>query len=258
MSTFIIAEAGVNHNGEDKLAYELVDVAVAARANAVKFQTFSASRVVQKTAAKASYQKDATGEGTQFDMLSKLEMSYDLHRGLMDYCKQKNIEFMSTPFDEISATFLKTEGIKRIKIPSGEITNIIFLRHIASLGLPMILSTGMATISEITEAIATLRTHWSGKGSLEDALSLLHCTSNYPTAPEDVNLRAMDTIAKITGLRVGYSDYTLGIAVGPAAVAMGATILEKHFTLDRNFQGPDHKASLEPEELETMIKMSVR
>lgn len=253
MSTFIIAEAGVNHNGIDDLAYALVDAAVAAGADAIKFQTFSAAKVVQKSAAKAAYQKDATGEGSQFEMLSKLEMSYDLHRGLIAYCAVKGIEFMSTPFDEDSATFLKAEGMRRIKIPSGEITNLVFLRHLAALGLPMIVSTGMATMEEIHEAIETLRQHWAGHGSADAALCILHCTSNYPTAPENVNLRAMVTIGAATGLPVGYSDHTVGIAVGPAAVAMGAAVLEKHFTLDRSMEGPDHKASLEPGELTEMI-----
>ena len=253
MATFIIAEAGVNHNGEDDLAYKLVDAAVAAGADAVKFQTFSAAKVVQKSAEKAAYQKHATGEGSQFEMLSKLEMSHELHRGLMAYCDKHGIEFMSTPFDEESADFLKAEGMKRIKIPSGEITNHVFLRHLSGLGLPMILSTGMATIEEITEAVETLRVHWGGEGAVDEALTVLHCTSNYPTAPENVNLRAMGSIAQATGLPVGYSDYTLGIAVCPAAVAMGATILEKHFTLDRTMDGPDHKASLEPDELKAMV-----
>ncbi|QIE43664.1 N-acetylneuraminate synthase (plasmid) [Rhodobacteraceae bacterium SC52] len=253
MPTFIIAEAGVNHNGQEDLAYKLVDAAVEARADAIKFQTFSAAKVVQKSAAKAAYQKDATGEGSQFEMLSKLEMSRELHRGLMAYCDKKGIEFMSTPFDEESADFLKAEGMKRVKIPSGEITNIVFLRHLAQLGLPMILSTGMATLDEITEAVTALRAHWGGTGRIDDALTILHCTSNYPTAPENVNLRAMETISRATGLPVGYSDHTLGIAVCPAAVSMGATVLEKHFTLDRSMVGPDHKASLEPDELKAMI-----
>jgi N-acetylneuraminate synthase len=253
MSTFIIAEAGVNHNGRDDLAYALVDAAVAAGADAIKFQTFSAAKVVQKSAAKAAYQKDVTGEGSQFEMLSKLEMSHDLHRGLMAYCEDKGIEFMSTPFDTDSADFLKAEGMKRIKIPSGEITNVVFLRHLAGLGLPMIVSTGMATLDEIHEAVATLRAHWPGPGPADEALCVLHCTSNYPTAPENVNLRAMATIAGATCLPVGYSDHTLGIAVCTAAVAMGARVLEKHFTLDRTMEGPDHKASLEPDELAAMI-----
>ncbi len=253
MTTFIIAEAGVNHNGQDELAYSLVDAAVEAGADAVKFQTFRAEKVVQKSAPKVTYQIAETGEGSQFEMLAKLEMSHDLHRGLMAYCSQKGIEFMSTPFDADSANFLRAEGMRRIKIPSGEITNIVFLRHLAGLGLPMILSTGMATIDEIVEAVDTLRAFWPDHRPLDEALTILHCTSNYPTSPENVHLRAMQTIAQVTGLAVGYSDHTLGVAVCPAAVALGATVIEKHFTLDREMIGPDHKASLEPGELKEMI-----
>lgn len=253
MSTFIIAEAGVNHNGQDELAYALVDAAVAAGADAIKFQTFSADKVVQKTAAKARYQQDATGGGSQYEMLKKLEMSLDLHRGLIAHCAEKGIEFMSTPFDTGSAGFLMELGMMRLKIPSGEITNHVFLRHLSALGAPMILSTGMATTDEITEAVAVLRDHWAGDVPFEQALTILHCTSNYPTAPENVNLRAMKSIGDLTGMPIGYSDHTLGIAVCPAAVALGATVLEKHFTLDRTMEGPDHKASLEPIELKAMI-----
>lgn len=253
MSTFIIAEAGVNHNGRDDLAYALVDAAVLAGADAVKFQTFQAAKVVQKSTAKVAYQKESTGEGSQFEMLSRLEMSRDLHRGLVAYCGEKGIEFMSTPFDEDSADFLKEEGMRRVKIPSGEITNLVFLRHLSGLGLPMILSTGMATIEEISEAIDTLRASWAGLEPFDQSLTVLHCTSNYPTRPENVNLRAMQTIARETGFPVGYSDHTLGIAICPAAVALGAVVIEKHFTLDRTMEGPDHKASLEPHELKQMI-----
>lgn len=254
MSTFIIAEAGVNHNGQTSLAYELVDAAVAAGADAVKFQTFSADKLVRKTAPKATYQLRSTGKGSQFDMLSKLEMSRSLHRGLMVHCRNRGIEFMSTPFDEASADFLVSEGMQRIKIPSGEITNLVFLRYLAGLGQPMILSTGMSTLEEISDAISTLRAHWGGVGGIEQALTILHCTSNYPTVEEDVNLRAMSTVACHTGFPVGYSDHTLGIAVCPAAVAMGAVVLEKHFTLDRTMAGPDHMASLEPDKLKVMIE----
>lgn len=253
MSIFIIAEAGVNHNGQDDLAYTLVDKAFEAGADAIKFQTFSADKVVQKSAAKAQYQQAATGGGSQYDMLKKLEMSPELHEGLMAHCAKLGIEFMSTPFDADSADFLVTHGMKHMKIPSGEITNHVFLRHLAGLGVPLILSTGMATTDEITEAVDVLHAHWSGTEALEDTLTILHCTSNYPTAPEHVNLRAMATIGTLTGMPIGYSDHTLGIAVCPAAVALGAQVLEKHFTLDRKMEGPDHKASLEPDELKAMI-----
>lgn len=254
MSTFIIAEAGVNHNGQDHLAYALVDAAADAGADAVKFQTFSADKVVQKSAAKAKYQQEATGEGSQYEMLKKLEMSHDLHRGLFAYCARRGIEFMSTPFDAESADFLVDLGMSRIKIPSGEITNHVFLRHLSRKGLPLILSTGMATMDEIVDAVSVLRKHWAGARNLDECLTILHCTSNYPTAPENANLRAMQSIAVSTGLPVGYSDHTLGIAVCPAAVALGATVVEKHFTLDRTMEGPDHKASLEPSELKTMVE----
>jgi N,N'-diacetyllegionaminate synthase len=253
MATFIIAEAGVNHNGQDELAYALIDKAVEAGADAIKFQTFSAAKVVQKTAAKAKYQQDATGGGSQYDMLKKLEMSEELHLGLMTHCKTRGIEFMSTPFDNEAANFLVSHGMRHIKIPSGEISNHVFLRHLAGLGVPLIMSTGMATMEEIHEAIAVLRQYWAGTAPLDQSLSILHCTSNYPCAPENVNLRAMQTIADATGMPVGYSDHTAGIAVCTAAVALGAIVLEKHFTLDRTMEGPDHKASLEPDELKTMV-----
>ncbi|MEZ5751828.1 MAG: N-acetylneuraminate synthase [Paracoccaceae bacterium] len=253
MTTFIIAEAGVNHNGRDELAYALIDAAVTAGADAVKFQTFSAEKIVQRNAEKAEYQKKATGDGSQFDMLKKLEMSADLHRGLIRHCADRGIEFMSTPFDTDAADFLVAEGMKRIKVPSGELTNTPFLRHLARFGLPLIVSTGMATIDEIREAVATLSAAWTGSTPFEQNVTILHCTSNYPAAPQDVNLRAMNTIASETALPVGYSDHTLGIGVCTAAVALGASVIEKHFTLDRGMDGPDHKASLEPSELAAMI-----
>ncbi|MEP5731179.1 MAG: N-acetylneuraminate synthase [Sulfitobacter sp.] len=253
MSTFIIAEAGVNHNGHDNLAYDLVDAAVKAGADAIKFQTFSADKIVGKSAPKAEYQKSATGEGSQYDMLKKLEMSPELHKGLMARCAESGIEFMSTPFDAEAAAFLVEHGMQHIKIPSGEITNHVFLRQLAGFGRPMIMSTGMADLTEVEEAVAVLRKHWAGSAAFEESLVILHCTSNYPAAPSDVNLRAMTTIGNATGMPIGYSDHTLGIAVSPASVALGAVVIEKHFTLDRTMEGPDHGASLEPDELAQMI-----
>lgn len=256
MRTFVIAEAGVNHNGSDELALQLVETAASCGADAVKFQTFSADKLVRKGAEKAEYQKRETGEGDQHSMLKQLEMSEALHRKLFARCGELGIEFMSTPFDEEAADFLIALGMRHIKIPSGEITNHPFLAHLAAKNVPMILSTGMATLDEIYEAveiIASTRQQQGFAAPLENMLTVLHCTSNYPAAIEDVNLRAMSTIAQATCLPVGYSDHTAGITVSIAAVAMGATVIEKHFTLDRNFPGPDHKASLEPDELAEMI-----
>lgn len=253
---FVIAEAGVNHNGNEALALEMVDVAAAAGADAVKFQTFSADKLVRRGAAKAEYQKRETGDGDQHSMLQQLEMSEDLHRKLFQRCSEVGIEFMSTPFDEEAADFLVDIGMQRIKIPSGEITNHPFLEHLATKNLPIILSTGMANLDEINEAVSLIRSTRENAGysaPLEAMLTVLHCTSNYPTALNDVNLRAMTTIAHATGLPVGYSDHTEGVNVALAAAAMGATVIEKHFTLDRNLPGPDHKASLEPSELSAMI-----
>lgn len=256
MATFIIAEAGVNHNGSEDLALQLVDVAARCGADAVKFQTFSADKLVRKGAEKAEYQKRETGEGDQHSMLKQLEMSEALHRKLIERCNEVGIEFMSTPFDEEAADFLVALGMKHIKVPSGEITNHPFLAHLAAKNVPMILSTGMATLEEIQEAVDVIRSVRQRHGflePLENTLTVLHCTSNYPAALEDVNLRAMSTISQATNLPVGYSDHTAGITVSIAAVAMGGTVIEKHFTLDRNLPGPDHKASLEPDELAEMI-----
>lgn len=256
MRTFFIAEAGVNHNGSDDLALQLVEAAKRCGADAVKFQTFSADKLVRKGAEKAEYQKRATGEGDQYSMLKQLEMSESLHRRLLAHCDELGIEFMSTPFDEEAADFLVALGMRRIKIPSGEITNHPFLAHLAAKDLPLILSSGMATLNEIREAVDVIRSVRQRQGfaaPLEDMLTVLHCTSNYPAALEDVNLRAMATIAQTTGLPVGYSDHTAGTTVSIAAVAMGATVIEKHFTLDRNLPGPDHKASLEPDELADLV-----
>lgn len=253
---FIIAEAGVNHNGDDDLALRLVDIAADAGADAVKFQTFRAEKLVQEGAATAEYQVRQTGETDQFALLKRLEMSQELHHRLIARCAARGIEFMSTPFDPEAADFLVGLGMSRIKIPSGELTNLPFLAHLASLGRPLILSTGMGDMAEVEAAVAVIRAaveRTTPTAPLADRLSILHCTSNYPAAAEDVNLLAMRSIADRTGLPVGYSDHTSGGAVSIAAVALGASTIEKHFTLDRNLPGPDHKASLEPAELAMMI-----
>lgn len=255
--TFVIAEAGVNHNGDEALALRLVEVAARSGADAVKFQTFSADRLVRPGAEKAEYQKRATGEGDQHAMLRALEMSEAMHRRLFERCGELGIEFMSTPFDEQAADFLVSIGMRRIKVPSGEITNHPFLAYLAAKGLPMILSTGMSTLDEIREAvdaIAAARVRAGFAEPLERVLTILHCTSNYPAACADANLRAMATIADATDLPVGYSDHTGGLAVSTAAVALGATVIEKHFTLDRSLPGPDHRASLEPDELAALVR----
>lgn len=257
MTTFIIAEAGVNHNGREDLALQLVDAAAAAGADAVKFQTFSADKLVRKGAATAEYQQRQTGVTDQHAMLKALELSVDAHRRLADRCAARGVEFMSTPFDEEAADQLAGLGMRRFKIPSGEITNEPFLAYLAAFGCPLILSTGMADMDEIRRAVAVIETARAaaGHGALTAAdLTILHCTSNYPADAGDVNLRAMTTIAAETGLPVGYSDHTLGTAVAPAAVAIGAVVIEKHFTLDRNMPGPDHAASLTPDELATMVR----
>ena len=257
MKTFIIAEAGVNHNGNDDLALQLVDIAAECGADAIKFQTFTAEKLVRPGAEKAEYQKRETGAGDQFDMLKKLEMSEALHRRLIQHCNEAGIEFMSTPFDEEAADFLVALGMKRIKVPSGEITNHPFLAYLAAKNVPMIISTGMANLQEVQEAVEVVRAERQRlgyQGALDEFLTILHCTSNYPAAVDDVNLRAMQTIYRETALPVGYSDHTAGTLVSVAAVAMGATTIEKHFTVDRNLPGPDHKASLEPGELAAMIQ----
>lgn len=257
MKTFIIAEAGVNHNGSDSLALELVETAARCGADAVKFQTFTAEKLVRPGAEKAEYQKRATGDGDQFEMLKKLEMSEELHRKLMRRCEEMGIEFMSTPFDEQAADFLVALGMKRIKVPSGEITNFPFLEYLAAKNVPMIVSTGMATLQEVRDAVDLVRRQRERlglSGALENHLTVLHCTSNYPAVADDVNLRAMHTMAAMIGMPIGYSDHTAGTEVSVAAVALGATVIEKHFTLDKNLPGPDHKASLEPDELRLMIR----
>jgi N,N'-diacetyllegionaminate synthase len=256
VSVFIIAEAGVNHNGDGARALKMVDVAAAAGADAIKFQTFTAEKLVSLNAPKAEYQKHETGDGNQFAMLKALEMSAALHHQLIARCAERDIEFMSTPFDLDAAEFLVGAGMQRLKIPSGELINHPFLRAIARFGRPMILSTGMGTMAEIHEAVAVIDAARRAAGieqPLCDDLTILHCTSNYPAELVEVNLRAMATIAAETSLPVGYSDHTLGTTVSVAAVAMGATVIEKHFTLDRELPGPDHRASLMPEQLADMV-----
>lgn len=246
--TFVIAEAGVNHNGDVAMARRLVDAAVEAKADAVKFQTFSAERLVAPDAPKAAYQKASTAKSeSQLDMLRKLELSKEAHVQLSDYSREKGIVFISTPFDEESADLLEQLEVPAFKTPSGEITNLPYLAHIARKGRPMIVSTGMATIGEVEEAVAVLQ----AEGCPE--FTLLHCTSDYPAAPKNVNLRAMATMRQAFSVPVGYSDHTLGIEIAVAAVALGAMIIEKHFTLDTTLPGPDHRASVEPEELTAMV-----
>ncbi|MBE7554830.1 MAG: N-acetylneuraminate synthase [Anaerolineales bacterium] len=245
---FIIAEAGVNHNGNLETACQLVDVAARANADAVKFQTFKADRLVTSDAPKATYQQQTTNVAeTQYEMLHRLELSVETYRHLAMYCREKGLVFMSTPFDEESADFLDSLDIAVFKIPSGEITNLPFLTHVAAKGKPLVVSTGMAYLGEVETAIRTIKE----TGNLN--LVALHCVSNYPAAPTDTNLRAMQTMAVAFGIPVGYSDHTLGIEVAIAAVALGACVIEKHFTLDRNLPGPDHRASLEPDELAALV-----
>ena len=251
MSVFIIAEAGVNHNGSTELAKKLIDVASNAGADAVKFQTFKAENLVSKHAQKADYQKETTdNKESQFDMIKKLELDIDIHKELMAYCHEKNIMFLSTPFDHDSINMLNELGLKIFKIPSGELTNLPYLRHIGRLNKEVILSTGMADIGEIEDALDVL----VEAGTDKDKITVLHANTMYPTPMHDVNLRAMVTIGNTFDIPFGYSDHTLGIEVDIAAVAMGATVIEKHFTLDKTMEGPDHKASLEPSELIAMVK----
>ena len=255
--TFIIAEAGVNHNGSPELAMQLVDIAAQCGADAVKFQTFTASKLVKPGSDKAEYQKRQTGTGDQLSMLKALEMSPELHEKLFERCNEVGIEFMSTPFDSDAALFLKSIGMKRLKIPSGEIDNFPLLRFFAQLGLPLIMSTGMADFAEVEAAKNCIEAEWTRIGRTSqhpERLTILHCTSNYPADATDVNLRAMMTMADHLGYPVGYSDHTLGIAVSTAAVALGATVIEKHFTIDKNAPGPDHAASLTPDELAEMVR----
>lgn len=246
---FIIAEAGDNHNGNFDLALQLVDKAAEAGADCVKFQTFVTENVISKFAEKADYQKQTTGENeSQYEMVKKLELSFEQFRLIQKYCQEKNIMFLSTPFDLDSIDFLEEIQIPFWKIPSGEITNLPYLEKIAKTGKDIIMSTGMCTMEEIEAALSVLREHGAGK------ITLLHCNTEYPTPFEDVNLRAMQEMKKAFGVSVGYSDHTVGIAVPIAAAAMGASVIEKHFTLDKNMEGPDHRASLEPEELKQMVR----
>ncbi|NTW98599.1 MAG: N-acetylneuraminate synthase [Geobacteraceae bacterium] len=246
----IIAEAGVNHNGDMGLAKQLIDVAAEAGADLVKFQTFKANRQVTHAAKKADYQTKTTdGNESQHEMLRRLELTPKMHNNLIAHCASRNIGFFSTSFDIESTDLLVKLGQNQFKIPSGEITNLPFLRHIGRLGKPVILSTGMATLADIEAAIEVLEQ----SGTSRTNLTVLHCTTEYPTPMAEVNLRALHSMHSAFGVAVGYSDHTQGIEVAIAAVALGATVIEKHFTLDRNLPGPDHKASLEPAELRAMV-----
>ena len=248
--TLIIAEAGVNHNGDIAKAKALIDKGAEAGVDYVKFQTFKAEKLVTKQAQRASYQdKNTQNNDSQYEMLKKLELSQALHQELMDYCNQKGVKFLSTGFDSESLVFLAQLGITIAKVPSGEITNLPYLRQVASLFPEVILSTGMATIDEIKDAVKVL----IDNGVSKDKIIILHCNTEYPTPMEDVNLKAMLHIQRELGLPIGYSDHTLGLEVPIAAVALGATVIEKHFTLDKTLPGPDHKASLEPDELKAMV-----
>ena len=247
MSVFIIAEAGVNHNGSFELACKLVDAAKAAGADCIKFQTFKSKNLVSKNAQKAEYQMNTTGEGSQVDLLKKLELSYDEFIDIKYYCNKVGISFLSTPFDFDSIAFLNSIDMPFWKIPSGEVTNYPYLVELAKTRKPIIMSTGMCEIGEIQAAIDVLREHGT------EEIKLLHCNTEYPTPFSDVNLRAMQTMRERFGLEVGYSDHTRGIEIPIAAVALGATVIEKHFTLNRGLEGPDHKASLEPDELAKMV-----
>lgn len=274
MGVYFIAEAGVNHNGNKDMAFQLIDAAVAAGANAVKFQTFSADALASHSAPKAAYQNESTGVSeSQRDMLTRLELPPAWHAPLRDYCRQQNVAFLSTPFDTISLRFLVDElGLEIIKVPSGEITNGPFLLQIAESGCDIILSSGMSTLDEIRDALEVIAfgllgshgspskqafadafAHEQGQAALRDKLTLLHCTSAYPTPLVDANVRAMVTMRDAFGLRVGYSDHTEGSTAALCATALGAQIIEKHFTLDRTLPGPDQKASLEPAELKALI-----
>lgn len=245
---FIIAEAGVNHNGDIKLAKKLIDVAQKVGANAIKFQTFKAEDLVTKSAEKAEYQKETTGsEGTQFEMIKKLELTERDFKELFVYAQEKGILFLSSPFDKESADLLDELGVATFKVPSGEITNFPLLKHIARKMKPIILSTGMATLEEVKEALDVI------KEEGEEEIILLHCVSSYPAKIEDMNLKAMETLGNTFRLPVGLSDHSLGITIPIAATALGACVIEKHFTLDKNLPGPDHRASLEPEELKQLV-----
>ena len=248
---FIIAEAGVNHNGNLALAYKMIDAAASCGCDAVKFQTAVPELVMIKDAPKAVYQKETTGnKESQLEMVKKIHLPLGAYKGLKKYADQKGIMFLSTPFDLVSIDTLVELKLKIFKIPSGEITNLPFLRKIGKLGKKVILSTGMATLPEIDKALRILMAAGTKKGNI----TILHCNTEYPTPFEDVNLRAMLTIRDTFKVKVGYSDHTLGLEIPIAAVAMEACIIEKHFTLDKNMEGPDHRASLEPQELKSMVR----
>ncbi len=247
--SFIIAEAGVNHDGNIEKAKKLIDIAVEAKADAVKFQSFKTEKLLLPTLMKCAYQKKGDGEeGSYADMIRNLELNEEMHKELFEYCTDKSIMFLSTPFDEESADLLDKLGVKAFKIDSGNLTNPYLLKHVASKGKPIILSTGMATIGEIDEAIKTIYSTGNQQ------LILLHCTSNYPPNVSDANLNAMKTMGLQFNTLIGYSDHTIGLPVSLAAVALGAVLIEKHFTLDRSAKGPDHLASLEPQELINLVK----
>jgi N,N'-diacetyllegionaminate synthase len=248
--TLVIAEAGVNHNGDLSLARQLIDVAAEAGADLVKFQTFVADRLATSAARKAAYQASATGEAeSQLAMLRRLELSEVDHVNLIAHCRTRGIGFFSTGFDVDSVALLLRLGADRIKIPSGEITNLPYLRYVGGLGRPLLLSTGMATMGEIEAALDVLET----AGTPRSRIVVLHCNTDYPTPANEANLRAMQHIGQAFGVEVGYSDHTEGIEVAIAAVALGATVIEKHITLDRSLPGPDHKASIEPDELRSLV-----
>jgi len=278
VSVYVIAEAGVNHNGDRDMAFKLVDAAAHAGADAVKFQTFKAEHLVTMKAAKAPYQQLTTDtEETQFNMLRRLELDHGIHHELLAYCNEIGIEFLSTAFDQYSLKFLANDlGLEKLKIPSGEITNGPLLLDYSETGCELIVSTGMATLGEIEEALGVIAFGFlqrdgqtkepsriafreafcskNGQQQLKNKVTLLHCTTEYPAPPGDINLRAMVTLRNVFGLNVGYSDHSEGDTVASAAAALGATIIEKHFTLDRSLPGPDHKASLEPDGLKIMVE----
>ena len=247
---FVIAEAGVNHNGSLGMAMKLIDAAVYAGADAVKFQTFKANKIVSKGAKKADYQiRTDDASESQYEMLRKLEINEEEHRKLIAYCEARRITFLSTPFDHDSIDLLDNLGLLIFKIPSGEITNLPYLRHVGSLGREIILSTGMSDLGEVEDAMKVLAEAGTKKGNIV----ILHATTEYPCPMAEVNLKAMSSMSEVFDVRVGYSDHTVGIEVPVAAVAMGASVIEKHFTLDKTMDGPDHKASLEPDELKAMV-----
>lgn len=248
---FIIAEAGVNHNGSLELAKKLVDAAADAGADAVKFQTFNTNSLVSRLAQKADYQRKSSGaEETQHDMLKKLELDNAAHHVIIEHCTNRNILFLSTPFDIESIDMLNSLGMPIFKIPSGEINNLPYLRHVSQLGKEVIISTGMCDLQEVGDALGIIE----AGGVPRSKITVLHATTEYPCPIEEVNLNSMLTIKKSYGVRIGYSDHTQGISVPIAAVALGASVIEKHFTLDRSMEGPDHKASLEPDELGDMVR----